>query len=49
VRLWSPADQTELAAVQVHRNTIYGVTFSPDGGLLATAGFDRTIRVWALD
>lgn len=35
--------KVELAA---HKDAIYALTFSPDGNLLATAGYDRIIQLW---
>ena len=29
-----------------HRDTLYGISFSPDGATLATAGYDRLIKLW---
>lgn len=29
-----------------HRDVLYDAEFSPDGKLLATAGYDRSIRIW---
>jgi hypothetical protein len=35
--------KVELA---VHKDAIYALAFSPDGNLLATAGYDRIIQLW---
>ena len=37
-----------LTAITAHANTVYGLAFAPDGSRLASASYDRSIKVWAL-
>jgi WD40 repeat protein len=46
VKLWDPETGKELGSLPGHTDRVYGVAFSPDGKLLATASFDRTIKLW---
>ncbi len=45
---WSVADGTLLRRLgsTAHRDLLYDAEFSPAGDLLATAGYDRSIRLW---
>lgn len=48
-RVWSVADQKEVATCIGHKGSCYGVAFAPDGTHLATGGNDDyTIRIWNL-
>jgi WD40 repeat protein len=38
-----------LATLAAHRDTIYDLTFSPDGKTLASCGYDRLVRLWDVE
>lgn len=45
VRVWDLASHREVRGFKVEAGTVYGLSLSPDGKLLATAGRDG-LRVW---
>jgi tetratricopeptide (TPR) repeat protein len=48
VRLWDTASGKELATLRGHTDWVDGVSFSPDGGRLASASHDGTVQMYIL-
>jgi WD40 repeat protein len=50
ILLWNAEVGVKIAAAAgVHANTVYSVAFSPTQPLLASASFDRTIKLWQIE
>jgi WD40 repeat protein len=46
VRLWTPWETSEKVTLHGHAGGIPGIASNRDGTLLASAGKDRTVRIW---
>jgi len=47
LRVIDPDRDSTLHSIQAHKKGIASVAYSPDGGLLATAGWDASVRIWS--
>jgi WD40 repeat protein len=45
-RVWTVADGVPERTIVAHRDSLYAALLSPDGTLLATAGYDEQIKLW---
>ncbi len=48
IKIWDvqAAVPTLVSTIQGHTDTILAVAFSPDGATIASAGYDRLIKIW---
>jgi WD40 repeat protein len=49
VRIWDPESGEQRQSLKGHHDSIWSVSFSADGALLASKSKDSTFRLWSTD
>ena len=46
IKLWDPAKGVETKTLSGHTDMVWGLAFAPQGFTLASASWDKTVRIW---